>query len=88
MKTAAFLFALCLSASAFAAEKTENVKVNGWHCDNCPKKTAAAMEKIDGVKSAKANRKKGVVTVTFDDSKVKQADLDKAVADSGFEVGK
>ena len=88
MKTAAFLFALCLSAATLAAEKTETVKVSGWHCDNCPKKTAAAVKKIDGVKEAKSDRAKGEMTVTYDDSKVKHADLEKAVADSGFEVGK
>jgi copper chaperone CopZ len=83
-----FAIALCASTTAMAEMKTESIKVNGWKCDKCPGKTASKMKAVDGVQSADANREKGVVVVKYDDSKTKHADLEKAVADSGFEVGK
>ena len=88
MKTAAFAFALCLSAGAFAAQKTETIKVSGWKCDKCPPKTAAKVKEVKGVESATADRAKGEITVTYDDAKVKRADLENAVASSGFSVAK
>ena len=88
MKLLTIVCALSLSGAALAAEKTETIKVSGWHCDNCPKKTAAKVQGVNGVESAKANRKKGTLVVKYDDSKTTRADLEKAVADSGFEVAK
>lgn len=80
--------ALCLSAAALAEVKTETIKVSGWKCDKCPPKTAAKMKALNGVESATADRGKGEVVVKYDDSKAKHADLEKAVADSGFSVSK
>ena len=88
MKRLAFAFALCFSAAAFAGQKTDTIKVSGWKCDKCPPKTAAKVKEVPGVESATADRAKGELKVTYDDSKVKQADLEKAVASSGFSVGK
>ncbi len=86
MKT--ILFAFLLSTAAVAAEKTDTIKVSGWHCDNCPKHTETALKSVDGVKSVKTNRKAGHVVVKYDDSKTSRADLEKAIASSGFEPGK
>ncbi len=88
MKIAAFAFALCLSAAAFAGQKTETLKVSGWKCDKCPPKTAAKVKEIKGVETTSVDRAKGELTVTYDDSKVKRADLENAVASSGFSVAK
>ena len=79
---------LGLSGAAFAEVKTETINVKGWHCDACPPKTEAKLKQVKGVETAKADRAAGHVTVKYDDSKAKRADLEKAVADSGFEVGK
>ena len=38
--------------------------------------------------SAKADRSKNEVVVKYDDTKVKRADLEKAIADSGFSAEK
>jgi hypothetical protein len=35
-----------------------------------------------------ADKTKKVVTVTYDDAKARRADLEKAIADSGFSVDK
>lgn len=84
MKTVAFALVLSLSSAAIAAQKTETIKVSGWKCDKCPPKTAAKVKAVDGVQSASVDRAKGELTVTYDDSKAKRADLEKAVAASGF----
>ncbi|HZX94990.1 MAG TPA: heavy metal-associated domain-containing protein [Myxococcales bacterium] len=88
MKNVLFAVALFASSAALAEVKSEDIKVSGWHCEKCPGKTEAKMKAVNGVESAKADRAKGVVTVKYDDSKAKHADLEKAVADSGFSVGK
>jgi copper chaperone CopZ len=87
-KAIVFAIALGFSTAALAAAKTETIKVSGWKCDKCPGKTEARLKAVPGVQSASADREKGHVTVKYDDSKTKHADLEKAVADSGFSVAK
>jgi copper chaperone CopZ len=87
-KAIVFAIALGFSTAALAAVKTETIKVSGWKCDKCPGKTEAKLKAVPGVQSASADREKGHVTVKYDDSKTKHADLEKAVADSGFSVAK
>jgi copper chaperone CopZ len=90
MKTALFglAIALCASTAALAAMKTETIKVSGWKCEKCPAKTEAKMKALKGVESVMADREKGQMVVKYDDSKTKHAELEKAVADSGFAVAK
>jgi copper chaperone CopZ len=90
MKTAWFVLAIAVGSStaALATAKTDTIKVSGWKCEKCPAKTEAKLKQLDGVESVAMDREKGQVTVKYDDSKVKPADLDKAVADSGFSVAK
>jgi mercuric transport protein len=85
---AAFALAAGLSTAALAAPKTETLKVSGWHCAGCAARTESALKDLKGVTTATADKKKNAVTVTYDDSKVKHADLEKAVADSGFDLDK
>jgi len=86
MKNLLFAAILGLSSVAVAAEKNETIKVSGWKCDKCPGKTEAKVKAVNGVTTAHADRAKGELQVTYDDSKAKRADIDKAVADSGFAV--
>ena len=85
-KIIAFVFAAGLSTAALAAQKTETLKVSGWHCGGCASKTESALKDVKGVSTAAADKNKKEVTVTYDDSKAKRADLEKAIADSGFTV--
>ncbi|HEX4383208.1 MAG TPA: heavy metal-associated domain-containing protein [Myxococcales bacterium] len=78
------LLATALSLGAFAAEKTETIKVTGWHCAGCSAKTEAALKEMKGVKTAVADKDNNRVRVTYEDSKVKRADLEKAIVDAGF----
>ncbi len=87
-KAIVFTIALGFSAAALAASKTETIKVSGWKCEKCPGKTEAKLKAVNGVELASADREKGHVVVKYDDSKAKHADLEKAVADSGFSVAK
>ena len=89
LAVAAFaLSASVLSSSAFAAEKTETIKVAGWHCGGCAARTESALQDVKGVSAVKSDKTKKEVTVTYDDATAKRADLDKAIADSGFAVAK
>ncbi len=89
MKNVLFGLAILFSSTAALGDtKTETIKVSGWHCENCPKKTEAKLKSVKGVQSAKTDREKGEVLVKYDDAKAKHADLEKAVADSGFSVEK
>ena len=85
---ATFALALAVSASAFAGEKTETIKVSGWHCGGCAARTESALKDVKGVTTVASDKAKKSVTVTFDDTKVKRADLEKAIADSGFSAEK
>ena len=78
------LLALSLSFSALAAEKTETIKVSGWHCGGCAARTESALKEVKGVTQVASDKTKKQVTVTYDDAKAKRADLEKAIADSGF----
>ncbi len=78
------LLASALSFGAFAADKTETIKVSGWHCGGCAARTEAALKDVKGVTAVATDKSKNEVKVTYDDAKVKHADLEKAIADSGF----
>ncbi|MCA1826393.1 MAG: heavy-metal-associated domain-containing protein [Myxococcales bacterium] len=82
------LLAASLSLGAFAGEKTETIKVSGWHCGGCAARTESALKDVKGVETVSADKAKKEVVVKYDDSKVKRADLEKAIADSGFAVAK
>ncbi len=82
------LLAASLSLGAFAAEKTETIKVSGWHCGGCAARTESALKDVKGVESASADKAKKHVVVKYDDAKVSRADLEKAIIDSGFTVAK
>ena len=85
---AGVLLAAGLSTAAFAGEKTETLKVSGWHCGGCAARTESALKDVKGVQSVTADKKTNQVTVKYDDAKVKHADLEKAITDSGFTVEK
>jgi Cu+-exporting ATPase len=82
------LLAASLSLGAFAGEKTETIKVSGWHCGGCAARTEAALKDVKGVESVSSDKAKKEVVVKYDDAKVKHADLEKAITDSGFTVTK
>ena len=85
---AALALSAALSSAARAAEKTETIKVTGWHCGGCAARTESALQDVKGVTAVKSDKAKKEVTVTYDDATAKRADLEKAITDSGFEIAK
>jgi copper chaperone CopZ len=84
---AALLF-LGLATAGRAAEKTETLKVDGWHSSGDAYKTEAALRSLKGVKQCSADKGKGEVTVTYDDAATNRGAIEKAVASAGYAVKK
>jgi periplasmic mercuric ion binding protein len=80
--------ALLLSAGAFAAQKTEQIKVAGWRSKGDAYKTEAALRAVKGVFKADADFGKASVTVTYEDTQASRQRLEKAVADAGYSPSK
>ncbi len=72
---------LTLSAPAWAAERTINLKVDGMSCAMCAPAARKALEKVNGVKSAKVEGDRATVVA---DDKVQGTDLVKAIEGAGF----
>ena len=90
MKTRNFvmLAALLVAPIAGAAEKTETIKVSGWHSKGDAYKTEAALRGVKGVSKAEANFASASVTVTYEDSQASRQQLEKAIGDAGYSTGK
>ena len=74
--------------AATAKEVTTTLTIRGWTCEGCARKTERELEKLAGVVSVAVDDEKRTARVTYDDTKVKPADLTKAVAASGFKLAK
>lgn len=59
------------------------IKIDGMACEHCENAVKTALEEIDGVKSAKAGRKKGNAVVKLTDN-VDDELLKEAVTQAGF----
>lgn len=73
--------ALTLSTAAWAGERTVNLKVDGMSCAMCAPAARKALEKVNGVKSAKVDGDRATVVA---EEKVQNADLVKAIEGAGF----
>jgi copper chaperone CopZ len=80
------LLSVGIATAAFAGEKTETIKVSGWHCGGCAARTESALKDVKGVQSVSSDKTKKEVVVKYDDAMVKRADLEKAITDSGYTV--
>jgi len=80
--------ALSLPPAARAAEKTETIKVVGWHSKGDAYKTEVAVRAVKGVSNASADYTRTIIVVTYDDKQATRQQLDKAVGDAGYSTGK
>jgi copper chaperone CopZ len=86
--------ALALAAALFAplagraAERTETVKVAGWHSKGDAYKTEVAVRAVKGVANATANYEQKAIAVTYDDKQATRQQLEKAIADAGYSAAK
>ena len=80
--------ALFLPAVARAAEKTETIKVVGWHSKGDAYKTEVTVRAVKGVTNASANYGQTTIAVTYDDKQATRQQVEKAIADAGYSAGK
>ncbi len=78
--------ALTISTVAFAANKTENIKVSG-NCESCKTRIEKAA-KIPGVITSEWNQKTKVLTLVYDPTKVKSDDVQRKIAAVGHDTPK
>lgn len=62
------------------------LNVNGMSCSHCENRVVNALKENKSVKKAKANAKKSIVEVKFDENKTNIEELSKIITDQGYEV--
>lgn len=72
------------AGAVLAADVKQDFKVMGWTCNHCSGKTISVVKKLDGVKDATADTDAGLLTVTFDDAKVKPEAIKDAIKGAGY----
>lgn len=65
-------------------KKTETFKVYG-NCEMCKETIETALKKKDGILSKSWSPETKMITVTYDESKIKLADIKKKIADVGYD---
>ncbi|MFH0752150.1 MAG: sulfite exporter TauE/SafE family protein [archaeon] len=62
-----------------------SVKARGMHCSSCETLIKRAVEKIDGVKSVKADYATETVEIEFDSSKTTQKEISDVIEEKGYD---
>lgn len=65
--------------------ETKSYQVNGMACVQCKARVENAIKALDGVTSVEADLNAKNVTISFDSSKLSDADFQQAVEDAGYE---
>jgi len=65
---------------------TSTLSLKGLHCAACVNRVEKDLKKLDGVLKVNVNLATQKAYVEFDNSKVRNEDLKKAVIESGYEV--
>jgi copper chaperone CopZ len=84
----AALLSLGLGTAAAAAQKTDTLKVDGWHSSGDAYKAEQAVRGVKGVVKVASDKGKAELTVTYDDAATNRAAIEKAVAGAGYSVKK
>jgi copper chaperone CopZ len=74
------------SGKAVAKEQRIVLKVEGMTCGSCEHHVRKALNKVPGVKDAKANAKENKAEVVYDTSMAKAGDLLNAVNKAGYKA--
>ena len=83
-KAAVFAASLLASTSAFAADQTVTLNVEGMTCASCPYIVKQTLAGVDGVTDVKVSFAKKSATVIYDNSKTQIMALTSATASMGF----
>lgn len=74
------------SQTMLASAGEVKINVPTIQCNSCASNIEKALQGLDGVKSAKVNVGKKVAAVSFDEGKLKLADLENAIAAAGYDA--
>ena len=66
--------------------KNITIKIKGMHCQSCEMLIKDALEEQEGVKSSEISNKNGTAKITFDESKISEAQLKSILKKEGYEV--
>jgi len=77
--TAMLAAALLWAGRAEAKEVKGTFAAPGWECSGCAKKTVKALTQIEGISKAIPDLPKKEITVTYEDTKLKSADIEAAL---------
>lgn len=66
------------------ANQTITIKIAGMSCGHCEKAVKHAISELDGVLETKVNLSAANADVTFDDTKVSEAQIKLAVNETGI----
>ncbi len=66
--------------------KTRVFRIGGMSCAACSTRIESAIGELDGVSEVVANYGNNTATVTYDESKVKEEDIGKAVTAAGYQL--
>ena len=67
--------------------KTTVLNVQGMTCGHCEMSVQEALDELDGVQGAKADRATGNVEVTYEEDKVSNDEFKEAIEEVGYKVG-
>jgi len=65
---------------------TSTLKIDGMSCQHCVMRVRKAVDELPGVSQSEVNI--GSARVTYDGSKIKKADLERAIEKAGYRVAK
>lgn len=87
MKTlpaAIFILANSVSVMSIAATRSVTLSVAGMTCPTCPITVKKSLQMLTGVEAIHIDYSHKTVTVSYDDSKVRPAQLTTATANAGY----
>ncbi len=69
-------------------EKTATISIEGMSCEHCVKAVKDALSSQNGVKSVEVSLEKKNARVVYDDEQAGLSDLESAIVEEGYEIGK
>jgi copper chaperone len=64
----------------------KTLKIQGMTCNHCAMRVSKALKSVSGVQDAQVDLQKGEASITFDEAKVTQENMAKAVVEAGYKV--
>ncbi len=66
--------------------KEIKISIEGMSCQHCVMRIKKALEALSGI--SKIAVEIGSATIVFDESKIRQSDIEKAIISAGYKVGR